>query len=77
MTTLSQSQQEDLRALLRICGTFNAEVVLIGATAYRLWMDDAERHTLDIDLALALDLDAFAELEAELIREGWQHSERH
>jgi hypothetical protein len=53
-----------------------AEAVIIGATAYRLLIDDAQRYTLDIDLAVALDLDHLARFEDALTRRGWQSSAR-
>jgi predicted nucleotidyltransferase len=76
MIPLSESQREDVRDLLTLCRPFGADVVIIGAVAYQLLIDDDDRHTRDIDLALALDLDDFARLEAVLARNNWQRSER-
>jgi predicted nucleotidyltransferase len=76
MNVLTDTQRADVRDLLAACDAFHAEVVVIGATAYRLLMDDADRHTLDIDLALALDLGDFSALETALVDRGWTRSDR-
>jgi predicted nucleotidyltransferase len=76
MNPLSESQREDVRDLLALCRSFHADVVVIGAVAYQLLIDDDDRHTRDIDLALALDLDGFGRLETALTRRQWQRSER-
>lgn len=71
---LSESQRQDVADLLELCRTFNVDAIIIGATAYRLLMEDDQRHTLDIDLALALDVDAFLRFEVALTAMNWQHS---
>jgi hypothetical protein len=48
MNVFRPDQIEDLRDLHRICHELRVEVVMIGATAYRLFMDDLERETLDM-----------------------------
>ncbi len=74
MNVLSESQRQDVRDLQDACRPFGAEIVIIGAMAYRLLIEDTDRHTLDIDLALALDVDDFLRLEETLIRRRWQQS---
>ena len=56
MITLGPNQIEDLSHLQRLCVDRGTDVVIIGATAYRIFIDDPHRETVDIDLALALDL---------------------
>jgi predicted nucleotidyltransferase len=72
MSTFSESQIQDLRDLQRISRDFGAEGVIIGAMAYRLYIDDVDRMSYDIDLAVALDLDEFKRLEESLMTLGWQ-----
>jgi predicted nucleotidyltransferase len=74
MNTLSETQREDIRELLEICRQFGVDGVIIGATAYRLLIEDTQRVTLDIDLAVAIDLDLFGRLEEALLSRGWRHS---
>jgi predicted nucleotidyltransferase len=72
MSTFSELQLQDLRELQRAARELNAEPVVIGAMAYRLFIDDTNRTTLDIDLAVALDLDEFQRLEKTLMALGWR-----
>ncbi len=76
MNSLSESQREDVRDLQEVCRSFGADAVIIGATAYRLLIEDADRHTLDIDLALALDVEDFLRFEETLTDKGWARSQR-
>jgi predicted nucleotidyltransferase len=76
MITLGPNQIEDLRHLQRLCGEKGADVVIIGATAYRIFIDDFHRETIDIDLAVALDLADMAIFEEALVAEGWKRSDR-
>jgi predicted nucleotidyltransferase len=68
---LSQSQIDDLRDINQLCLQLRAELVIIGAIAYQVNFPDEERHTGDIDFAVALDLADFAELSAHLSGLGW------
>lgn len=76
MSILRPSQIEDLRELQTICKKQRADVVIIGAIAYRVFMNDADRGTRDIDLALALDLGDMAEFLKLLEGLGWQRDTR-
>jgi len=60
MTTLSTAQLADLKDLQSACQVHGTEVVIIGAIAYRLFIDDIDRETRDIDLAVAVDLENLA-----------------
>jgi predicted nucleotidyltransferase len=60
-----------LRALQNHCAELGAEIVLIGAIAYQVHSPAESRHTGDIDFAVALDLDEFAELERRLLADSW------
>ena len=50
------------------------EVVIIGAVAYRIWIDDPYRHTEDVDVAVAIDLDDLPRLAMLLRGEGWKQT---
>jgi predicted nucleotidyltransferase len=71
MPELSDNQITDLRVLQSHCRALGAELVLIGAIAYQVHFPAESRHTGDIDFAVALDLDEFAELERRLRADGW------
>lgn len=45
--------------------------MIIGAIAYQVHFPREDRHTGDIDFAVALDLDEFAELERRLLADKW------
>jgi len=55
---LTPAQLEDLAQLHAIADRFKADIVIIGAAALLCFMNIG-RFTRDIDLALALDLEAF------------------
>lgn len=71
MPELTDNQIADLRVLQNHCGALGAEFVVIGAIAYQVHFPAESRHTGDIDFAVALDLDEFAELERRLLADGW------
>jgi predicted nucleotidyltransferase len=73
MPELTDNQIADLRVLQNHCGALGAELVVIGAIAYQVHFPAESRHTGDIDFAVALDLDEFAELERRLLADGWVH----
>lgn len=76
MTVFSEQQIRDLCDLEAACASHGAVAVIIGAVAYRLFIDDADRLTRDIDLAVALDLEEFACLAEDLRKAGWRQVER-
>lgn len=71
MNVFSLVQLGDLADLRTVCRERQIEVVIIGAMAYRLFIDDADRETRDIDFALALDLEDMAAFAEVLARLGW------
>ena len=71
MPDLSDDQIADLRLVQEICERFHADVVIIGAIAYQIHFPNEARHTADVDLAVALDLDEFARLEESLTAAKW------
>jgi hypothetical protein len=73
MPELTQNQIADLRALADHCRSLAADLVIIGAIAYQVHFPREDRHTGDIDFAVALDLDEFAELERRLLTDKWIH----
>ncbi len=76
MIDLTEEQLADLTQLQEICNDLKAEIVIIGAMAYKFRFPDIERYTADIDLTVALDLEDFAELEARLTKLGWERQDR-
>ena len=72
MSVFSETQIQDLGELQSASLALGAEVVIVGAMAYRLFFtDDVGRETYDIDLAVALDLDTFGKLEEALAGLRW------
>jgi hypothetical protein len=71
MPELTAAQIADRRALRDYCAELGADLVIIGAIAYQVHFPGEPRHTGDIDFAVALDLNEFAELERRLRRDGW------
>jgi predicted nucleotidyltransferase len=71
MPELTDNQIADLRVLQSHSGALAGELVVIGAIAYQVHFPAEARHTGDIDFAVALDLDEFAELERRLLADGW------
>ena len=71
MPELTDNQIADLRVLQNHCQALGAELVVIGAIAYQVHFPAESRHTGDVDFAVALDLDEFAELERRLLADGW------
>lgn len=76
MNMLSSEQIEALRQMDRICGRLGVEAVIIGAVAYRIWIHDTNRHTYDVDAAVAIELDDFPRLTDQLKAEGWKQNAR-
>jgi predicted nucleotidyltransferase len=72
MVELTTEQIADLRELQQFCAELNADLVIIGAIAYQYHFPRENRHTSDIDSAVALDLDDFAELEKRLQVGKWR-----
>ena len=71
MVELTQEQIADLHQLLHFCTELNTDLVIIGAIAYQYHFPQEERHTGDIDSAVALDLSDFAQLEKRLQAAKW------
>jgi predicted nucleotidyltransferase len=71
MPELTDNQIADLRVLQKHGVALGADLVVIGAIAYQVHFPAESRHTGDIDFAVALDLDEFAELERRLLADGW------
>lgn len=74
MVELTEAQISDLHQLLQFCAELKAELVIIGAIAYQYHFPREDRHTADIDSAVALDLDDFAELERRLQAAKWSRT---
>ncbi|MFZ0732132.1 MAG: hypothetical protein WAM79_07395 [Candidatus Sulfotelmatobacter sp.] len=71
MPQLTSGQIIDLRALRDHCVAPGADLVIIGAIAYQVHFPGELRHTGDIDFAVALDRNEFAELARRLQEDGW------
>ncbi len=76
MTTLLAEQADAVRQIHDICGRLAVDVVVIGAVAYRLWVDDQYRTTEDVDLVVGLDLVDLVRLTEPLIAAGWRQDPR-
>ena len=70
MPELTDNQIADLHVLQSHSVALGGELVVIGAIAYQIHFPEEARHTGDIDFAVALDLDEFAELERRLLSEA-------
>lgn len=77
MLELSQQQIDDLIELQRLCAEVNTEPVIIGAIAYQIHFPCEDRHTSDIDAAVALDMDDFEALSKRLAQSGWSRIYEH
>jgi predicted nucleotidyltransferase len=73
MIDLTEAQITDLAELQQLCSELQSELVIVGAIAYQQYFPDEERHTGDIDLAVALDLEDFDELKQRLLAMGWSN----
>jgi predicted nucleotidyltransferase len=71
MIELTEAQVMDLLELQQVCSELQSDLVIVGAIAYQYYFPDEERHTGDIDLAVALDLEDFDELRQRLLAMGW------
>jgi predicted nucleotidyltransferase len=76
MTWLLPEQLTALTELQAACGRQGAEAVIIGAAAYRTWFNDPGRYTEDVDVAVAIDLEEFAQLAEALAGLGWRQEAR-
>ena len=77
MTPLSPDQTKSVRQLRDICDRLGVELAIIGAVALRIGLGDWTRHTEDVDVAIAIDLDDFPQLMSLLQEHGWtQHPGR-
>jgi predicted nucleotidyltransferase len=77
MPNLTKNQLGDLRQLKQYCDELHADLVIIGAVAYQVHFPNESRHTADVDLAVALDLDDFAQLEKNLAAAKWARVHNH
>ena len=73
MIELTEAQITDLAELQQLCIELHSDLVNIGAIAYQYYFPDHERHTGDIDTAIALDLEDFDELKRRLLAMGWSN----
>jgi len=76
MTVLLPEQAEALGEIQAICGPLAVDVVVIGAVAYRTWVQDEYRATEDVDVVVALDLPDLPQLTNPLMERGWRQDQR-
>lgn len=76
MTALSAEQIASVRQLQTACQRLGVDAVLIGAIALRIDMGDLSRHTEDVDVAIAIELDDFQRLAFLLQEYRWQQDPR-
>lgn len=74
---LSPEQIQDLIEVYAVASDFKADVVIIGAVALACFIDAIGRHTYDVDLVIALDLDDFQKLVTVLGTVGWRRDPTH
>lgn len=73
MIELTEAQITDLAELQQLCIELQSDLVIVGAIAYQYYFPDDERHTSDIDSAVALDLEDFEGLKQRLQALGWSN----
>ncbi|MEW6131470.1 MAG: nucleotidyl transferase AbiEii/AbiGii toxin family protein [Acidobacteriota bacterium] len=73
MIELTEAEIKDLAELQQLCVALQSDLVIVGAIAYQHYFPDDERHTSDIDSAIALDLEDFEELKQRLLEKGWSN----
>lgn len=71
MSLLSPEQAADFASLQRVVVNLGSDLVVVGAMAYRAFFPESVRHTEDIDVAIAMDLDDLARVESALTAGGW------
>jgi predicted nucleotidyltransferase len=71
MVELTDNQIADLAVLRDHCAALGAELCRHRSDCISGAFPKESRHTADIDFAVALDLDEFAELERRLTANGW------
>lgn len=76
MTWLLPEQLAAVAELQAVCARQGADTVIIGAAAYRTWFHDPGRHTEDVDVAVAVDLEEFAQLTEALATLGRRQEQR-
>lgn len=76
MSELLPEQIEALGELQRTAQDRAVDVVVIGAAAYRAWVNDAYRTTEDIDLVVGVDLPELPRLTQPLLECGWRKDRR-
>lgn len=72
MIDLSKAEIADLAELQEICSGVEAELVIIGAVAYKTFFPNEERETGDVDSAIAVDLDDFEKICGFLEARQWK-----
>jgi predicted nucleotidyltransferase len=69
--SLLPEQIEALQELQRVSLQLGIDIIVIGAIAFRVWLPDIYRQTEDVDVAIALDLEAFETFATPLSTKGW------
>ncbi len=76
MNDLLPEQIEALAELQQTAKDLAVDVVLIGAAAYRAWVNDEYRMTEDLDLVVGADLPELPRLTQPLLECGWRKDRR-
>lgn len=71
MNLLSPEQSADFVSLQRLVVNLDSDLVVVGAMAYRAFFPASARHTEDIDVAIAMDLDDLDRVGSALAAAGW------
>jgi predicted nucleotidyltransferase len=75
MIQLLPEQIDALCEIQTLSADAGAEIVIIGAIAYRHWIDN-NRQTDDIDVTVALNLADFERLSEQLLKRGWKRDNK-
>jgi predicted nucleotidyltransferase len=76
MIVLLPEQVDALHELRRVSLDLGTDIVVVGAIALRVWLPDIYRQTEDVDVAIALDLDALGAFTGLLAASGWRPDTR-
>ena len=76
MTVLLPEEAAALGEVQGVCERLGVALVVIGAVAYRTWVQDEQRVTEDVDLVVGLDLSDLGLLTDPLVARGWRHDQR-
>jgi hypothetical protein len=75
MTVLPSEEADAFREVQSLCQRLDVDVVVIGAVAYRTWVQDEQPATEDVDLVVGLDLSDLGRLTDPKLARGWRQDQ--